>query len=104
MKLDFRKRAGLGRHIKSITTANPDLLLGRHVRDLHGGKTHKISFVILDRIQPNARGEDWNKLLLQRESRWIMELCATNVPGLNCVLNYRPFLEGFSSGVCDKDM
>lgn len=67
-KLGVHKRA----YILSKTTANPEPLLGRHVRD---------QLLLL--------------LLLQREARWIAKLGATFPPGLNTQLSYRPFLEVF---------
>lgn len=33
-----------------------------------------------------------------------MEPGATGTPGLNSQLSYKPFLDGFVSGVCEKDM
>lgn len=78
--------------------ANPDLPLGRHVINEHHGIFPGIQFLILDRIHPNPRGRDWNKVLLQREARWIVDLAATSPPGLNEQLSYRLFLEGFASG------
>lgn len=101
-KLEFWKRAG--RHIKSITKANPELPLGRHVRDFQAGKIPTFSFLILDRVHPNTRGGDWNNVLLPRECSWIMDLCATLPCKLYTVLSFRPFLEGLSSVVCEKDM
>lgn len=95
---EFHKRAR--RHVISMMAANPELPLGRHVGCYHAGICPNFQFLILDLIHPNARGGDWNKLLLQREACWIMELNATHLPGLNTQLSYRPFLEGFDSGVC----
>lgn len=56
-----------------------------------------VRFLILDRIHPNPRGGDFNKLLLQTELRWIFNLKATLLPGLNKAFNFKPFLEGFQS-------
>lgn len=95
-KLEFRERAG--RHISTMRTGNPELPLGRHVRLIHDGKLPDIKFLILDRIHPNTQGGDWNKILLQRETRWITNLRANQPPGLNEVVSFRPFLEGFNSG------
>lgn len=84
--------------------ANPDLPLGRHVIHEHHGIFPGIQFLILDRIHPNPRGGDWNKVLLQREVRWIVDLAATSLLGLNEQFSYRPFLEAFTSGECEKDL
>lgn len=66
-KLEFHKRAA--RHITTMRQANPDLPLGRHVRDHHAGISPSICFTILDWVHPDSRGGDWNKILLQREVR-----------------------------------
>lgn len=89
-------------HIHSMQTCNPDLSLGRHVKMLHGGVFPRVEFFALDRVHPSLRGGDWNKLLLQRELRWIHQLKAAIFPGLNEAVNYKPFLEGFASGGMEK--
>lgn len=96
-KQEFHKRAY--RHILSRKSSNPDLPLGRHVRDVHVGILPQTKFLILDRIHPNGRGGDWNRLLLQCETRWIVCLEATSPPGLNNIASCRLFLEGFLFGV-----
>ncbi|XP_040178452.1 uncharacterized protein LOC120911183 [Rana temporaria] len=100
-KLPFHKRAS--RHLHAMRTANPDLPLGRHILTEHDGHFLGVKFLILDRVHPNPRGGDWNKILLQLETRWIAELEANHPPGLNEQISFRPFLEGFSSGGCEKD-
>lgn len=95
-KLEFKQRAS--RHLTSMRTCNPELPLGRHVSSIHGGKFPDIKFLILDRVYPNPRGGDWNKTLLQHETCWIAFLKANQPPGLNDVVSFRPFLEGFTSG------
>ena len=95
-KQPFHKRAS--RHILCMKKSDPDLPLGRHIRDAHYGKIPRIKFLILDRIHPDNRGGDWNRSLLQRETRWIVSLNATCAPGLNEVVSYRPSLEGIPSG------
>lgn len=65
-------------------------------------KATQIKFLILDRIHRNPRGWHWNKVLLQMELRWIHNLKATCSPGLNEVICFKPFLEGFSSGGNEK--
>lgn len=96
-KLEPHKR--ISRHVHSMRTCNPDLPLGRHAQDIHQGNFPKIRFSALNRIHPNTRGGDWDKTLLQRETRWIVALQATLPSGLNDCISYRPFLEGFTSGV-----
>ena len=100
-KLPFFKRAS--RHLHAMRSANPDLPLGRHILSQHNGLFSGVKFLILDRIHPSPRGGDWNKILLQHETRWIAELEANLPPGLNEQISFRPFLEGFSSGGCEKE-
>lgn len=38
-----------------------------------------------------------------RQARWIANLNATQFPGLNTQMSFRPFLEGFVSGGCEKE-
>lgn len=84
-KQEFHKRAY--RHILSMKKSNPDLPLGRHVRDVHGSKINQIKFLILDRIHPSTRGDDWNRILLQRETLWIINLNATLPPDLKYMVS-----------------
>lgn len=91
------------RHILSMKACNPDLPLGRHVTNFHNGLPPKISFLILDRVHTSRRGGDINKLLLQQEQRWIFHQNATQPPGLNGSISYRPFLEGSASGGSEWD-
>lgn len=81
---------------------NLDLTMGRHATTIHNGHFPKIKFIALDRVHPNLGGGDWNKLLLQRELKWIFSLKATIFPGLNEAVNYKPFLVGFVSGGMEK--
>lgn len=99
-KVEFWRR--IYRHGRSIQTCVPDLPLGRHVMMLHGGKFHKIKFLVLVGMHPNPKAEDWNKLLLQRELKWIYLLNAAKFSGLNEAVNYKPFLERFVSGGMKK--
>lgn len=71
---------------------------------VHGDVTPKVRFLALDHIYVNPRGGDFNKLLLQSELRWIFHLKATTAPGLNEAFNFKPYLSGFESGVCELDL
>lgn len=73
----------LYRHLRAMKTNDTDLPLGRH---------------------PGSWGGDFNKLLLQRELRWICNLSATWPPGLNETFNLKPFLPGFSSETFNRDL
>lgn len=93
---EFRKR--VDKHMQSMQIGNLYLPLGRHVARYHNYRLPSVNFTVLDRIHLPLRGGDWNKVLLQREMRWIRYLRATTPPGLNETESFRPFLEGFSSG------
>lgn len=88
----------LYRHIAAMKSKDPDSPWGRHIALMHNERLPKISVLVLDRIHQTFRGGDSNKLLLQREMRWIANLNATSPPGLNEILSYKPFLQGFTSG------
>lgn len=100
-KLKFHLRAS--RHITSMKKANPDLPLGRHVANKHHGIFPGIDFLILDRIHPSPRGGDWNKVLLQRETRWIADLGAASPPDLLSSSAIDPFWRVFHWGGCEKE-
>lgn len=94
-KLEFHKSAY--RHVLSMKTCNPDLPLGRHLWDVQG-KFPNIKFLILDRVNPSGRGGDWDKILIQWETRWIVSLRDTSPPGLNESVSHLLYLEGLTSG------
>lgn len=96
---EFTKR--VEKHIHSMGIGSLYLPLGRHVAKQHNYRMPKVNFTVLDRLHIPTRGGDWNKILLQREMRWIRHLRATTPPGLNEVESFRPFLEGFGSGKTD---
>lgn len=99
-KLEFWRR--IYQHVASIQKQDPSLPLGRHSALIHGKKCPKIKFLALDQIGPSARGGDYNKL--QTEFKWIFVLKATAAPGLNEAFNFRPYLPGLESGICELDL
>lgn len=100
-KLEFWKRAY--RHISSMTTANPDLPLGRHVRDCHKSIFPQIHFTILDRVHPKPRRETGTNSYSNEKCaglwNWGQLFPWTSIPNLAIV----PFLDGFASGGCEKE-
>lgn len=100
-KLEFCRRAY--KHIRSMQSNNYDLPSGRHAKIVHGVKFPQIKFLILDCISTlSSRGGDWNKILLQMELRWIHNLKAKSLPGLNEATCFKSFCDGFSSGWTEK--
>ncbi|XP_073460898.1 uncharacterized protein [Aquarana catesbeiana] len=99
---EFWKR--IYQHLGTIRKRDPDLPIGRHMAMAHPSSTPKVYFLALDRIHFSPRGGDSNKRLLQCELRWIHNLRANHPPGLNGAFNFKPFLPGFTSGVCELDL
>lgn len=58
------------RHILAMKTSNPDLPLGRHVTQVQNGHFPEVTVLVLDRIHPSHRGEDYP--------------CDPRTPGLSC--------------------
>lgn len=94
----------LYRHIAVMKTKNPDFPLGRHAALVHSEHFPKVSVLVLDRLHQTPRGGDLNKLLLQWEMRWILNLNATSPKRLNEILSFKPFLQGFTSGGYEGDL
>lgn len=85
----------------SVEKKDPSLPLGRHSVLVHEDTIPKVTFLALDHIGATPRGGDYNKSLLQSEPRWLFHLKATTAPGLNEAFNFRPYLAGFESDVCE---
>lgn len=90
------------RHVASIQKRDPSLPLGRHSALMH--KLMSKNHIALNHIDPTLRGGDYNKLLLPIELKWIFLLRATTAPVLNEAFNFRPYLLGFVSGICERDL
>lgn len=63
-----------------------------HMGLCHQFDCTKKNFFALEYIPINERGGDVDKLLLQRETKWIFNLSATKHSGLNDSLSFKPFL------------
>lgn len=70
--------------------------IGRHGRWKHNKTPHSVRFFALERIHTDIRGGVWYRLILQREAKWIHHLGATQSPGLNDVIRFKPFFIKFS--------
>lgn len=66
--------------------------ISRHMGLLHHFDCSKMHFFALKHIPPGDRGGDYDKILLQREARWIHELSALKYPGLNDAYSFKSFL------------
>lgn len=86
---EFRQR--IGDHL--YYSENGKLTtIGRHIGLYHKFDSLVVQFLVLEVVQPNPRGGDWDHSVLQRESLWIERLNATFRPGLNETVSYKPFL------------
>lgn len=99
---EFWKR--IYQHLSTIRKRDLDVPIGHHMALVHPKSIPKIHFLALDQVHFRSRGGDFNKCLLQCELRWIFNLQATLPPGLNEAFNFRSFLPGFISGVCELNL
>lgn len=75
--------------LKGGDTMSP---IGKHRTWKHNKNPHCFRFFAPERIHNDIRGGDWDRLILQREARWIHQLGATQAPGPNVAVNFKPFL------------
>lgn len=79
-------------HITSVSAGYFKTVIGRHAAFHHNYGSLDIKFLPLNVIPCHERGGNWDKLLLQTESRWIFQLRADKPPGLNEQVSFAPFL------------
>lgn len=79
-------------HLESAKSVYFRTAIGRHIAITHNYDFIGFKFFPLAIVPPPDRGGDWNKILLQAESRWIFKLRATSPPGLNEGISFAPFL------------
>lgn len=84
-KHEFRKR--MQGHFNAAILGNIDSPIGKHVALFHYYKVPDFKFMALNRIHPNRRGGDWDKMLLKCESRWIFEQKVCNSPSFNDIIS-----------------
>lgn len=83
-------------HVRDIKTGYLDRPLAPHATFHHGYKNINIEVRALDHVHLNVHGCDVHKTLLRIETRWIHDLWAVDLPGLNDYVSYKPFLESWS--------
>ena len=66
--------------------------ISRHSGIYHEFNSKKMKFSALEYITPGERGGNYDKILLQKEAKWIHCLTALTLPGLNEALSFKPFL------------
>lgn len=79
-------------HVHAAQTGFFKSIIGRHVTLDHDYSFEGLSFLPLAIMTKSARGGDWDKQLLQVETKWIFKLQAHTSPSLNDSISYAPFL------------
>lgn len=79
-------------HITSATLGFFKTAIGRHFALKHNYDFVRLKFLPLTVTPFHDCGGDWDRSLLQAESRWIFRLRADRPPGLNESLSFAPFL------------
>lgn len=79
-------------HVSLVTKKKMETPISRHMGLCHQFDDSKMHFSAMEYAPPNERGGDYDRTLLQRETKWIFTLNALKHPGLNDVLSYKPFL------------
>lgn len=72
----------ISEHIAAAKAGFFKTIIGRHVALEHGYVFNGFKFLPLTRIDRHDRG-DWDRALLQAESKWIFRLQSHTFPGLN---------------------
>ncbi|KAL2080587.1 hypothetical protein ACEWY4_024380 [Coilia grayii] len=86
LKLRFAEHKG------AIRNGNMDYAIARHYKVMNHGSATSLKFIGLERVQPNPRGGNLIKQLLQREAYWINELNTVEPHGLNELQDLSVFL------------
>lgn len=79
-------------HVSLISKEKIETPISRHMGIFHHFDSLKLHFSALEHIPPGDRGGDYDKILLQKEAKWIYELSALKYPGLNNAFSFKPFL------------
>lgn len=79
-------------HIKPLYKNITTTAINRHIAAQHNSDPHVILFSALEHVPPHVRGGSIDNKLLRLETKWIHILNATNFPGLNEYISFKPFL------------
>lgn len=82
----------LSEHKYAARVGNCEYAMTRHFVETHNNKTVKFSAMGIDCVPSTPRRGDRQKILNQKENRWIYKLNATSTPGLNDSFEMMPFL------------
>lgn len=70
-------------HVSLVMKKKTETPISRHMGLFHSFQVSKMKFFALEHVPIHERGGDVDKILLQRETKWIHTLSATSHPGLN---------------------
>ena len=79
-------------HVALVRKKKMETPISRHMGLFHNFDSSCMHFFALEHIPPGDRGGDYDKLLLQKEAKWIHQLSALKSPGLNDGFSFKPFL------------
>lgn len=85
----FRRR--VGEHLGDIRHQR-DTAIAHHIWASHEGDPNALRFMAIDKIPPNLRRGDLDKVLLQKETFWIFTLKSVSPGGPNEQLTYTCFI------------
>lgn len=81
----------MGEHLTSISTKDKSAVV-IHFRDAHGASTKGFKCMVIYKLELPERRGDWDKVLLQKEAKWIFLLDSLSLKGLNSDLSLQCFL------------
>lgn len=82
----------LAEHKYAVKINNFDYAIVKHFNDAHKGRSVSFSALGIEHVPLNIRRGDREKILNQKESRWIYNLKAMKFPGLNDSIDMVSFL------------
>ena len=82
----------LAEHKYAVKTGNMDYAVAKHLKDVHNCNTIAFTAIGIDHVPLTPRRGDRERILNQKESRWIDRLKALSPPGLNDSIDMISFL------------
>lgn len=79
-------------HVSLMLKKKMETSISRHIGLYHNFDPLKMKFFALEHVPSHYIGGDIDRVLLQKESKWFYTLLATNYPGLNESMSFKPFL------------
>lgn len=87
-----RLKDRLAEHKRAIRKNDPQYPMAIHFNTAGHTNINKLKCMVIETVLNSQRGGDQLKYLLQRETFWIVNLKATEPPGLNDDIDFSPFL------------